>query len=101
MVAKHEAQRRGEVYMGDLESEDDPDAHTDLALLHMLTSVEKAAIIHKTSFFYFVELQVCDPKAMKSRQTVLFITLFQFAGACGVAASAHRFTCPRHVAGLV
>lgn len=43
----------------------------------MATVEETDAIVNATGFFYFVELQLHDPKAMKSLQMSVLITLSQ------------------------
>lgn len=55
------------------------------SLLRMATVEETDAIVNETSFFYFVELQLVDPKAMKSIQTTIFVTLVQASTVLGVA----------------
>ena len=48
-----------------------------VSLLRMATVEETEQIVNETSFFYFVELQLVDPKAMKSLQATVFVTLMQ------------------------
>jgi hypothetical protein len=88
-----------------LESAESDEHHTDLSLLQLITSEETAAIVHQTSFFYFVELCIVDPKTMKSVQVLFLVALAQTVTLLSIAAplfifssiykAAHlRYVCP-------
>ena len=66
-------------------AEDDPRG-SDLSLLKLIMPEETAAIVHQTSFFYFVELCIVDPKKMKSFQVLFLIALVQTVTLLSIAA---------------
>lgn len=78
--------------VGGRSRDDDPNDHTDLSLLKMVTPAETAAIVHKTSFYHFVEMCIVDPKKMKSHQILIMVTSVQILSILCIAAPLFIFS---------